>query len=462
MKPIVLISLLFAGIQAHAQLDSCNVFLQGNYVEVGINFNGAYGSSVPPPDSGYCSRPYHPKGGAAVANDSFLTMCPSIACTGLIGLGFVADPDKDGWTVGSPYPYFGDYFLPGTPQEGWSIEADGMQVDNFNAYGCNANRIYGTANGSNISYTTSGSVITAVWQGTWDSLLITQTTTLDTSQTFFTTHVIIKNTGTTTRHDVYYQRTVDPDNTEPESGSFITKNKIEYQRPDTAHRVLVSLWGEGPGGTILSSAYLGLGTMDSNAKCFIFNTSGLLPPSGEKIDSLYGKYAGISSIPGGGDTVQTLMHQNDSETLDEGIGLVFKIGDLIPVDSIIIAYAYVFKRGVDLDSALKTTGHPLHSDSSGNPGDTSHHHTGINVATNKSTNIQAYPNPLTNEMTISALSVADQITVYDMMGRKVQSWIITKDGSNTFNTATLLQGMYILRVLDKDGNVKARLPIQKL
>ncbi|MBC7937906.1 MAG: hypothetical protein H7Y86_21375 [Rhizobacter sp.] len=32
--------------------------------------------------------------------------------TGPLKLGFVADPDKDGWTTGTPNKYNRDYFLP--------------------------------------------------------------------------------------------------------------------------------------------------------------------------------------------------------------------------------------------------------------------------------------------------------------------------------------------------------------
>jgi hypothetical protein len=36
----------------------------------------------------------------------------------------VATPDynHDGFDTGSPTPYSGDYFLPGDPLEGWSVE----------------------------------------------------------------------------------------------------------------------------------------------------------------------------------------------------------------------------------------------------------------------------------------------------------------------------------------------------
>ncbi len=459
---LALLILLSAG-QTFAQLDSCNVFLQGYYVEVGINWNGAYGSSVPTPTTGYCGRGYHAQGASSVGNSIACgSGCPPYG----VGLGFVADPDKDGWTVGSPYIYYGDYFLPGTPQEGWSIEADGIQADNFNGNGCTGNicgicsdtDAFGhTGGGSNTSYSTSEAIITAVWQGMWDSLLITQTTTLDTSQTFFTTKVTVKNMSSTTRHNVYYQRTVDPDNSEPETGNFATKNIIEYQLPDTAHKVLVSTWGLTPTGSVISSNYLGLGTMDSNAKCYIMK-SGLYPPTGEKIDSLFNAYP--YSTVGGGDTANTLMHQNDSLQQDVGIGLIYKIGDLAPVDTIVVSYAYAFRRGIDLDSALKTTF--SYTDTSGNPNDTSHHHTAVNNLNNQNKNINIYPNPVRDGMTISGLNASDQVTVFDMMGREVENLIITSSSNNSFSTTNLTPGMYILRVIDVSGNIKAKIPLQKL
>src|ERR1700761_5952225 len=104
-----------------SQLSNCNVFLKGNYVEVGINVNGAYGSSTNAPAG------YHPAGPASEYNP-----CTNDCAT--TNLGFVADPDKNGWNVGVPN-YFGDYFLPGIPQEGWSIMADGHQANSWNGGG---------------------------------------------------------------------------------------------------------------------------------------------------------------------------------------------------------------------------------------------------------------------------------------------------------------------------------------
>jgi hypothetical protein len=38
------------------------------------------------------------------------------------GIGFIADYNVDGFGVGSPTAYSGDFFLPGDPMEGWSVE----------------------------------------------------------------------------------------------------------------------------------------------------------------------------------------------------------------------------------------------------------------------------------------------------------------------------------------------------
>ena len=87
--------LMLAGITAEAQIVGANAFMKGNYVEVGVNTCGAYGSNALPPAG------YHP--------------------TEFSGLGFVADSDMDGWTTGTP-DYCGDYFVPGSPVEGWEIQ----------------------------------------------------------------------------------------------------------------------------------------------------------------------------------------------------------------------------------------------------------------------------------------------------------------------------------------------------
>ncbi|MGN6568027.1 MAG: gliding motility-associated C-terminal domain-containing protein [Flavipsychrobacter sp.] len=331
---LFLILALLLVLKASAQTDSCNIFLQGRYIEVGINTNGAYGSSVGAPAG------YHPKGATGIIDSCYGT-CPNG------NLGFVADPDKNGWTIGTP-AYFGDYFMPGYPQEGWSIMADGNQANAWNGGG-QCSSVTGAYpfsvsgfRGSNISYITTTNKRTGIWQGSYDSLLITQTTTVDTSKVFFTVYVSLVNKAHSTRNNVYYLRTVDADNDEPEVGltNFTTINSVDYQLPNSLGATLISSSSL----TYPTRAYLGLGTLDCRAKCF-YNKASLIPSYGT-IDSMYGKYGGK------GDTVRYIYSGKDTD--DIAINLAYKLGNIAAGDSVNFAFAYILKQS-DITAAFQST-----------------------------------------------------------------------------------------------------------
>jgi hypothetical protein len=123
--------------------------------------------------------------------------------TGTHELGFVADPDMDGWTVGAP-PFFGDYFLPGLPFEGWSIQIDtATRCDAFNG-NVSGLGFTGSLTGTNISYSSTGATSTGLWQGSLDSLAITQETSIDTGALFFTVKITLVNTSHTALNNIYY------------------------------------------------------------------------------------------------------------------------------------------------------------------------------------------------------------------------------------------------------------------
>jgi|GEM_PF-2473585 len=332
-KLILLVILL--PIIASAQMDSCNVFLQGNYLEVGINWNGAFGTSSSAPTG------YHPKGGAGSITD-----CNGICYAGTSNLAFVADPDKDGWTVGSPYMYIGDYCLPGLPQEGWSIMADGIQGNAWNGYGCSSSPgIFGNGMvGGNVSYSSYGTSRNSAWEGSFDSIIIAQITTIDINKLYATVQVSFRNTGSVARKNAYYLRTIDADNTQAEGGQFTTINKIEAQVPNALSRTIVSSLGLSATNAPVPSAYLALGTNDCRAKAFIIKST--FYPSTGTLDSIYGKYGGK------GDTVD--YKYSGTDTADEAIGLAFQLGDLEPGVLVTINFAYLFDKA-DIDSILTPT-----------------------------------------------------------------------------------------------------------
>lgn len=307
---IAAIGLLAAGRDATAQLVNCNGFIKGNYIEVGVNSLGSYGSSTEAPTG------YHPRGGNSVFNTCSMTIGPAGT-----SLGFVADPDKDGWSTGTP-AYIGDYFLPGSPYEGWMIEVNGTKT--FQHNGATSSL------GSITSVNNSGRVRSVVWQGAYSGLAIRQVTSLDTANLFFTTSVTLRNTTSSPRANVYYLRGVDADNEQTVSGNFSTNNSIVYQRPNALNATLVSATGTTYG------AYLGLGTLDTRARCYILPA---WPPS-PALSTIYGGATGYT--------------YSGNLNGDYAIGIVFNLGTIAAGDSTTFVYTYIL-RGSDFLTALATT-----------------------------------------------------------------------------------------------------------
>ena len=465
---------VFLSTSSNAQLVDCNVFLQGQHVEVGINWNGAYGSSTAAPAG------YYRSGASPIPNSA---TCGYTVPAVDQGVGFVVDPAMDGWTTGTP-PFYGDYFMPDVPQEGWSLLVNGKQVNAWNAndidspmeysvytypdliidssivfttyvydsvthvwdtlhsYGYDTVIINDTVyyiHGANIGYDTVGSTLVGTWQGMFDSVAITQITTLDMDSLYFTVKVILTNLSITPKENVYYLRTVDPDNDEQQSGVFATRNTIDYQLPNPAGLTVVSARG-----TVYPDAYLALGTGDFRAKSIIIKF--ILTPDFGKLDGMFA-----------GDTTHYIYNQGDSLTADVGIGLLFHIGHLAAVDTVgaidsalrvsstaippnraIINYAYNF-NGANIGAGIE------HND---------------NVINNN--RFCVYPNPAKNNINIIGLNNTESVSIYNMMGEKVLNFKASGNNLNSFNIATLPSGQYVLQVMGNDGNVNSRILIQKL
>ena len=332
---------LFLNTASIAQKINGCMFLKGNFVEIGIAPNGGFGTPQDAP-AGYNARPAFGTGGPNMYNptDGTIAIRPK-------ALGFVADWDLNGFNNGSP-AFIGDYFMPGTVQEGWGIDING---DRHNAYTVNYATL-GTSGfvqgggatsgasftGVNTTLVTSPTNIIANWKGTYGSptkLDIEQQTSLRLNKSYFVMKVKIKNVSASTVTNVFYTRTVDPDNDQAISGgsSFNTRNKIAYQLPNAANKVLVTAEG-----VVNPMAYLGLGSRDCRATAFIRNT-GLFPADPLPIIQAQAQSGYIYT--GGNQT-------------DACIGIVFKLGDIAPGDSVLFAYAYVLNE-LDLDEAFNET-----------------------------------------------------------------------------------------------------------
>jgi gliding motility-associated-like protein len=308
-----------------AQMIGTDIFLQGDYVEVGIAQNGSFGTGGNAPTS-YHARP-----------DFGLTGGP---------LGFVADPAKDGWGVSAPgFPnYFGDYFLPGTPQEGWDIEINGTRGRAWRMSG--AASFTSTLTGATTSYTASGTQQVGVWDGSMaTNLQIKQTVTQKKDKVYFVTRVELQNTGTTTLTNIYYNRSLDPEPDATIGGNYTSKKRIIFQPNLVSKNCLVVATGAD-----YDSAYVGLGSKDCRALCYITNT--YTPDAG--LSNVYGKSGGAGSY---------IYTVNGYSAANTSMGIVFNIGSLAPGEKTELAYAYILKQA-DLDSALNETSPSFESGSS--------------------------------------------------------------------------------------------------
>ena len=317
--------------QALAQLASGDAFLQGKYVEVGVAPNGNYGSRFNAP-SGYHGR-----------SSSSDLLIPA-------AIGFIADPDKDGWGVGTP-TFVGDYFMPANPWIGWGIEIDGTRY--LANRQTSAITFSAGLTGSNTDYFITGKLKHTSWTGTAGDISIHQDTYLDTNSLYFVSKLKLKNTGSSTALNIYYLQTVNPDNDYANFASNLnTKDTIVFQNPNVENKALIVARGSS------SNSYLGLGTKDCRAQVFrgpLNNTDITLTSS---FASVYDFTRPSHNFSGG------FPSGNSS------IGIIFKIDSLKAGDSTVFAYTYILGQAY-LDSAfLQIKSNFLYSGVQYNSGDT--------------------------------------------------------------------------------------------
>ena len=280
------------------------VFLQGNFVEVGIHQAGSFGTSYSAPAG------FHTLGSNR--------------------LGFVADPQGDGWENGVP-KQTGDYFLPGTPEEGWSLEwtspTRGEQTfSNFGLCGS-----FDIAQQS-LEETSTETTCSAVWTGTAvsgdEKVSVIQNVHFDKDDRFFVISVTLTNKGETDLTDVEYLRNVDPDQEQPITGNFATRNYVAAQPAANATEdqpALVVAKGSTYGLT------LGLGTIDKHARV---STEGFSNRDPDAILNSPLEYSEASP-----------------HYADEAIALAYRFETLASGQSVSFDYTYVLNEN-DLEEAL--------------------------------------------------------------------------------------------------------------
>jgi gliding motility-associated-like protein len=282
----------------HGQIVGKDAFLQGKYIELAMNDCGAFGTA-----GRRAPLNYHPN-----------------AFNG--ALGFVADPQKNGWNTGNP-DRCGDYFLAGLEYEGWYLQVGNKIYENGD--GCSSSNKNPFTNGRVFNHT-SGQTISAEWEGSSDSIYVHKRVYFHRDALYFVVDVEIENQRKTKLKDVFYMRTVDADNEAIKTNDNQTINTIVNQPTFGDSRALVSAVGKQFG------CYLGLGTKDCRAKV----STGIIPNRSPK--------NAWNGLP-------TRRRMSGSETSDSEICISFKLQDIQPGEKATLSYAYVLEESL-LDSGL--------------------------------------------------------------------------------------------------------------
>jgi outer membrane protein OmpA-like peptidoglycan-associated protein len=212
-----MIALLLGLISVASATDFCEVddpgsaaFIRNEYVEFGIGSEGAFG------EAGY------PSGWHYRSN------------TGQ--LGFVANPQADGWVN-----YYGDFFSPGSPLEGWGVEVNGTAYDNTNGW---TNDIAGSLGDPACEVDICGNTGGAVtWTGAVGDLGVETQYGVVNDEVYVVMTVTLTNNGSSTLSDVYWFRNVDPDNSVMTTYSYSTTNTIMSQPDSTTDLAEVKATG---------------------------------------------------------------------------------------------------------------------------------------------------------------------------------------------------------------------------
>ncbi len=277
-------------------------FARGSYMEVGVVQNGVFGAPA-------ASRP-------AFFHD------PRDAINNLFG--YIANPQRDGWI-----DYDGCYFTPGSPEEGFAIEIDGVAYNNNRASTGSPPPIFeipGAITSAGVeSDPCSGELAVINWTGQIDDIRIDRRVIVTGFGLFIQMETILTNVGVVPRNDIFWMHNVDPDNNQSINGQFVTDNEIISQA-DAADPLAFVCAFQGP----LAASEP---DTDGSNVCFYARDT--------RARVTFGGFANRdpSDIWNG---IGFTQAEGATNTADEAISIAFDIGTLNPGESESFVYYYTF------------------------------------------------------------------------------------------------------------------------
>ncbi|WP_313409447.1 DUF4347 domain-containing protein [Stutzerimonas kunmingensis] len=271
---------------AHSATQSGEVFLGGNYIELGISAVGSFGTTNNKP-GGFFGTPNN----------------------GRLGMS----NDADGFGNGKELSI--DYFLPGSPEERWAVGYNGSTTGGYSAL---SGQSGAALTGTSLTNASSGDTLAATFGGTvGGALKVEQAHSFKVNDKFFKTVVTLTNTSGSTLTDVRFMRSFDPDNTVFKGGSYDTVNKVEHTFASGDGKAVVSATSKA--GDSYSTA------AGSTAKIIFFSSD---------------SRANVANFGFSNSNPYAMPVQNAgyTSTSDSGIAIMFKGGTLAAGASVTFEY----------------------------------------------------------------------------------------------------------------------------
>lgn len=262
------------------------LFLGGNFIELGISDVGSFGTKT--------SKP----GG-------FVGGTPPGSNPNSIGLTYDSD------AFGSGVAPALDFYVPDTPEERWSVAFNDSKYAGFSAL----NGSSGNANSlTDISLVdgSSGDTLSGTFTATVNGVLkVSQVHSFNVNDSFYKTEVTLTNVSGANLTNVEFMRSFDPDGTRSVGGSNTTTNVVGGQFATEGYSLVSAASLEGDAYNLLTGDLAVAFLYARKAPNAIAYTYGFTNDNPYEFDGL-GQSTGYTSVR------------------DDAIGIVFKAGDLAP------------------------------------------------------------------------------------------------------------------------------------
>lgn len=378
---------------AHSYTNSTtgDVFLGGDYIEVGISKYGSFGTATGQPK---------PPGFYGSGGRNNVGMSSNAA-------GFGEAPDTRI-----------DYFLPGNPEERWIVgyKQGGTPTTASNAF---LNGSMGIANYT-VTNQSSGDQLKSTGNGSLNSKLeITQVVSFNRADKFFKNVVTLKNIDSSNLDSVRFMRSFDPDNTRDQNGTSATHNEVQYTHAaGDGKAVVVGDTSNNPNDPVFlingSRSPILFYSKDTRAKVSVFGFSNTDPYAASAYDSAQPKGYSVNA--------------------DQAITITVDVGTLTPGASSDFTY-YTSLDNRDIDEVIESIDESVDDgdnidtpteSAAPNSGDGN----GDGTADSQQANVTSLPNPVVGGGAYQTLETTGCPTVSNLSVKSASE--LGNDGLHTY------------------------------